>query len=796
MNSFLKFLSRNKLYTAIEAVGLIVSIAFVVLIGNYVWQQYALACENPLGDRIYTVLTDDNTGMSWWDKASFEEQLPEVESACRLSSVTTEVFRIGDTSVQANSRYVDREFFDVFPRVGMVEGSAREFAVKGNCLISESFATRNFEGSPLGTQITFVDFYTGNDLTMTVCGVYDDTDGTLLGPCDVMLNAAYDYYANSNYRPFSTRGQYITLLKVPADADRDALTQKITNVCDVNYKQWQGETIYTVARFDELCFLSGQYFVRPGNRAMLVMLAVVVVLLLVSAIFNYVNLNTALSGRRAKEMAMRRLLGSQRAAIFGTYIAESVAFALLCTVLALLVAEAFRPGVDSLLRNVAVGDVDDAWQYMPLRIDWSAGALAVYAVGAVLTGAIVGMAPAVLAMRYAPIDIVRGTFRRRTKMLFSRVFIVFQNAVSVALIALSLVMELQMHHMLARPLHACTDGRYTLRFLIRAYDDVRPLVDRLHKIPEIGRIGIGHGYPSSMSMSTYITPTDDPERAAEASIILCDESYFELLGLETVADYHTPRTNSVWVGESFANELALVDSLQILAPRNLAINGARPEVYGGIYRDIPTTDASRQSELPAHSIVIIGQRDKILYTNGLLIEVTGDRRAAAEAIHAAYAGYYTERYGMYNDPWDEGYLDDVIAAQLQPLKMAMRLVELFMALSVLISLLGLVAMSTYFAGENTRSIAIRKVFGSDTRRELRRTVGGYLAMVAVAVAIGIPAAVWLAERYLEQFAYRIEGYGWIFVAAAGGSVAIACGSVFWQTRRAARTNPATELKKE
>ena len=133
---------------------------------------------------------------------------------------------------------------------------------------------------------------------------------------------------------------------------------------------------------------------------------------------------------------------------------------------------------------------------------------------------------------------------------------------------------------------------------------------------------------------------------------------------------------------------------------------------------------------------------------------------------------------------------------MAPVRRTLRLVELFAVLAVLISLLGLLAMSTYFADENTKQIAVRKVFGSDVMHETWRTIRNYMLLVGVACAIGIPLTIWAARVYLERFAYRIEGYGWVFALAAVISLAIAFTTVLWQTLRAARTNPAVELKKE
>ena len=126
----------------------------------------------------------------------------------------------------------------------------------------------------------------------------------------------------------------------------------------------------------------------------------------------------------------------------------------------------------------------------------------------------------------------------------------------------------------------------------------------------------------------------------------------------------------------------------------------------------------------------------------------------------------------------------------------MRMIELFMALSVLISLLGLLAMSALFASERTHDIAVRKVFGSTVKGETLRAVGEYMILVSVSCIIAVPVAAWIARRYLEGFNYRISGYGWIFAVAVLISLLISFASVLWQDLKAARTDPATELKKE
>ena len=225
------------------------------------------------------------------------------------------------------------------------------------------------------------------------------------------------------------------------------------------------------------------------------------------------------------------------------------------------------------------------------------------------------------------------------------------------------------------------------------------------------------------------------------------------------------------------------------------MNGAQPEFIGGVVTDFPTRPAS-EGEINPNGGVIVTRVEELQYSNCLLIGTTGEDKSYEDQILQAYKEFRLETLGVEQSAWRYGFIKDINRKQLSPVRRTLRLVELFAVLAVLISLLGLLAMSTYFAGENTKQIAVRKVFGSDVSNETWRTVRSYMVLVGVACLIGIPLAIWASRLYLQRFAYRIEGYGWVFIVAVIISLAIAFATVLWQTLQAARTNPATELKKE
>ncbi len=794
MKSYLKFLSRNKLYTAIEAVGLAVSLAFVILIGSYVVQQYEVAHESPQWKRTFVLGTDEFLGLTYWDKEELEMNIPEVEAATHVALMWRPRLQIGEEYISGSGMEADASFFDVFPQYRIVEGNIKDFVGKNDVLVSESLARRIApEGESVVGRIIEV-----GESKRTVKGVFTDFDGTFFVPFDVIAHIS-DSWAASQPKSFGSIGNYSTWYRVREDASLAEVERKVKDLLHKNYDAiWKAERVdkWHPYRMDEAFFHPGNNTgtTRIGNRQMLKLLTVVVLLLLLSAVFNYVNLSLALTGKRAKEMATRRLLGADKSGILWKYIAESVAFTAVCFAAALLLAYLLTPMMNSLVvtqdAELLAAEFDDT----AVRISFmmTPGYIAAYLAGILLLGTACGLLPAIVASRYEPIDVIKGTLRRRSKMVLSKMFIVVQNVLAVFLIAMALLMEAQMRHMLSRPTHAATDNLYYVEFEARDYDMAKLFLDKVRELPFVTRVGMGRGLPGHIFMVQGIQV--DEEHHVDMPIILCDSTYFRLLGLEIQEDFGHPLVNSLWMSESAFRGSGASDTTTVFV-RRMSMNGARPEFIGGIVHDFPTSAAS-SGESNLNGAIIVTRSEDLRYANCLLIGTSGEDKSYDEAIRKAYREYRMEQFGVEEPAWTYGFVSDLNYKQLEPERRTLRLVELFAVLAVLISLLGLLAMSTYFADENTRQIAVRKVFGSDVTHETWRNVRSYMILVGVACLIGIPLAVWAAQVYLQRFAYRVEGYGWVFVVAALISLAIAFGTVLWQTLKAAKTNPAIELKKE
>lgn len=765
MKSYLKFLSRNKLYTTIEAVGLAVSLAFVIIIGSYVWQQYAVTWENPDRERVYVPGTPGFPALTYGFPGAIGD-IPEIESVSRMCNVVVHPVIRGENT-EAESVGVEPEFFEICPQFRFVEGSADVLSVPNNAILSASFARKH--NLSVGEALDIA----GN--SYVVGAILEDLKGAVIKPYDIFLNAAV---YKDEWQPFDNYGSTVTLIKVRPETDRKELYDKLESVCKDVYSSIYGQAFFEhmeLSRYDELFFKETEGFFRHGDKATLRILMLVGLLLLLSAILNYINLSVALTGKRAKEMAVRQLSGASRAGIIWKYLAESIAFTAVCFAAGLLLAEAFCPAMNALLNNPDI----------PIKVIWSPGYVFAYIVVILLVGVLCGIFPAMMSGRYNPVDVMKGGYRRRSKMVFSKVFIVLQNALAVILIALAITMEAQMHKTQERPMNCNIENIFFLKDF--SGEDNAPLKDALEALPCVRRIGRSSGVPGSINMGQYSTTRDGQDILYK--LIRMDSTAFSMFGFEILEDFHAPQFNSVWFSDkSFAATGFDSDYHDISGTLSRRTKGC--EQVAGVFKSFPTNNANIGEE--DYAIVSLMRSEDIPFA-GWVIETTPDRKAAKAQIMEAYDNSIKGKqiYGSL-----AFWVDENIAEAWKPARNNMRLVEIFMLLSIIIALLGLVAMSTYYADEKSRDIAVRKVFGGTVDTEAQRTIREYMVLVGIACVIGIPIAVYAAQEYLKDFIYRLEGYWWIFVVAVLLTGLIAFVSVIWQVFKAAKTNPAIELKKE
>ena len=783
MKTYLKFLSRNKLFTLIEAIGLSVSLAFIIIAFCYVMQQYAVTKENPDRERIYAVCADKAN--SYGMKDAFDGKLPEVECVTRFQFHQDEIIKSENQTFVGTQLLCDRQFFDIFP-VKLVEGKPDDLNHQGAAFISEDLA-RKMEGEIIGRELIL------RSDTLNIIGVFSDLGSSLMYPTEVIANFETSrnnvdvMYRKNLYTWFSNINVF---LKVRPDTDCDELLEKLKDLYVETYKKSKekGEDV-GLMRLDELFFSGSAAFLRKGDKSMLKTTTIIGLLLLISALINYINLNLALTGKRAKEMASRRLLGAQRTDIIGKYLTESFVFTLVCFAIGLLIAEAILPVVNQLLRTS-----------IEIRVPYSPSYLFGYLMIVVIVSLLAGLIPAFIIAKTQPIEVVRGTFRYHSKMVLSKVFIVLQNVLAIALIALVLTMELQMRHMMNRSMGLDMENLYFHCSDLNYTDELEPWVNDLRALPCVKEIGFAENVPGVVRMKFGVNKMGETDKHSHVCLLQCDKQAFEMFGFQVVEQYKEADENSFWITENtVAGMTGMPHGVNNYDTIMAWVNGNLGNDCCGVIKDFNMYDALHATD-EDYAIVFGGDLgfSGVAEPNVVnpLLEIVGDHKEAKKAIDALYKKHCEAVFGTYMEPDYNDFINNVIAKQYDKTKRQMRLIELIMGISVLLSLLGLVAMSTHFASEREKTIAVRKVFGGTMESEIRRNLREYLILILIANIIAIPVAVWLCHRYLEDFAYRINLSPWIFVVTVALSFVIAIGSVLWQIVSVARVNPVNALKKE
>ncbi|MCH5239902.1 MAG: FtsX-like permease family protein [Muribaculaceae bacterium] len=784
MKSYFVFLYRHKLYTSIQAVGLIISIAFIILIGNYVWQQYRLAYSNKYTDRIFAVGSDKYAALSEDDKSELEVKLPSIEGVTRMSNQKI-VLNINGEQKELPMLEVDKDFFELFPEFELTKGNRQNFIPGSSILVSEEFVRNNYpDEDPIGKNM-------GGG--WTIGGIFKINSPTILQETDVIWILGNE--KDEDRTPFSSIGTYITFIKVPESTDIKELELTINKILRPYYdEKWiKGFKLYSLPALYFNNDLS--WHLKNGNKEMLKLLIGVVILLLISSMINYINLNLALSGRRAKEMATHLLLGSSKKLMIWRNVKESLVFILVCSIIGIGLAYIFLKPIDHLLVNISLNGNMELWRFIHLSIKWNVASIFMFIGFILVLGIISGLMPALYSSRYKPIDVVKGVVQTRNRQIFGKVFIIFQNILAVMLISLAIVMECQLNHIRKMPLYSNSKNIYMLQSFFATYEEAIPLIDRLNKIPDIKKIGYGTNYPGFIGMYTTIKLKED--EGISTGIMRGDRNYFDIMGLNVISGISDPKVSGMlYLSESAANEMGVKDELTASKYLNsIVFNGTPVSVFGGIYKNVPNRSAST-SEFNYDSAFLLSDGMNMPYSNSLLLETINESEELENKIMTAYEEYIKELRGVYMEPWTNGFISNLNEKYFVPIKSTIALLEIFMAISIILSLLGLIAMSTYYANENTKGIAIRKVLGSDVKGEIWRNIRLYMILVLIAIAVATPLAIIVSREYLSRFAYRIENYWWIFVVSSVCSLLIAFLSVYCQISRSAHINPATELKKE
>ena len=788
MKSYFKFLSRNKLYTLINIAGLVVSLMFVILLGDYTWRQYNIDSWHKNADRIY--LMGNEKMFFMWPQAAYEirKRYPEVEQTCCVISQMGKI-KYGQQEVKDGEgengiiMLADSTFFRFFD-FPLIEGDRKTaLDAPDKCVITEQLAKRLFgEKNPISESLQIVGdrhVFLGDEdpydstLVYTVSAVAKNFDHTVL-PNETQLIANMErypqvmgYQLKNNTFAYGATGATKAFLMQKPGTSLESKKAMINDYLEKNYTDAWGKYELSLTPLTDIMFAPQNDGVglMKGDKTRLHILLAAVLALLFFAVSNYINLTVANTGFRAKEMATRRLFGSSQHEISLKLIAESTLMVAVSFAIGLALALCFQDDAVELFRGK-----------IALMNDINVGTVSVCIGFILLVGIISGIMPSWQISRFQPIDIVKGNFRFHSKMVLGKLFIILQNAISVVMLTSALVIWLQLNHLIYAPLGYNTKNLY---YVYSPEGKFQTLRSELEKLPFVDKIGVFQKTTfTDFSWSSRIIKHDDKK----VNILMTDmdSTAFKLYGLEIIKDYGL--TN----GGYYLNEEAMRQLDYTTNDREIDWGGGEKAPIAGIVNDIHRTNVLQDVQPFAIQLT-----DKMEYP-GYLVKTNGDKQAKAVFLNIE------KNLGANEDhlQWLVRSMEEDIADTFEDEQNTLKIITIFTIIAVIISVMGYVGMSLFFIRQRQKEIGIRKIMGSTSGEVMVLMLRTFCAPLLVSFVIAIPLAWYIMRDWLTNFSYRISLSPWIFATTCAFALLVAVLSVGFQIIKAVRTNPVESIKTE
>ena len=796
MKYFFRFLKNNPLYAVINVVGLTLSLMFVILIGDYTYRQFSIDKWHRNHERIYVLGTENrNTLMSWPDcSRSLKGRYPEVEDVCCVymqnGKIKHEdrVYEEAQGDNAGNIMLADSNFFRFFD-FKMIEGD-RETALDSpeKCVVTESLAKALFPdgnalGQPLqieGTRYVFVSDDNGDpydsSLVYTVSGVIKDLDKTVfLNETAVIANferapQVLGYRLRNDLMASGPLGSTLSFLMLRPGAGLEDKIEDLTSYCieSIPVFNFYGNTKAAIIPLDDLMFAPQNTGagLQTGDKSLLGILLAVVLAILMFAVTNYINLTVANTGFRAKEMATRRLLGSDGLGISLELIGEST----LMVFISFIIGGALALLLEDKVAVLFKGKID-------ILKDINFSTVSVSLLFIVLTGIISGIMPTISLSKYKPIDVVKGSFRYHSKMVLSRIFIILQNVITMTMMAATLTILLQMSHLVKAPLGYNTENIFRV-----SSDNPEVLRNALKSQPFIQGIGSFSGTSLDGNYRSMSTRKDKDNNNLLVYLTTWDKEFIDIMGINLVKDNHLSG-DVKYINEELAGKLSLGDG-----ESEVTWGDGKVMQVAGIFSNFHMTNIIDPYQ---PFLISVKDTDEIEDPN-FMVKTDGSPDARKKL-----CDLIKEVDGTTEDlDWKLQSVDDNIKASLNEEKNTMRIVSIFTGVAVLISILGFIGMSLFFIRQRRKEIGVRRIMGSTTNEVLSLLLTKFCAPLLVSFIFAVPLSWFIMDKWLEGFSYRIGLSPWIFIASGAVSLLIAVVSIFFQTLHAAHSNPADAIRAE
>ena len=777
-------LLKNKGFTFINIIGLALGLATCLLIMLYVFDELSYDKFNTNHQRIYRVNTDLNYGGTLSSFAiaappvagALKAELPEVENAVRLSAAQNIRFKKSEEVInEKDVFYCDSSIFAVFT-LPLIEGDAKTALTTPNSIVISAAAAKKYFNTTaaLGKTLTIPN----DSVPRRITGVMQDMPAQSHFKADFLMPLSAE--RDNNWARF-TFNTYI-LLKLAAntaglEAKMNALLVKNINSAAFNYQKFAASGNYIKLNLTPLTGIhltsNRQRELGPnGNIQYVYIFMGIAGFILLLACINFMNLSTARSTNRAREVGVRKVLGAKRRFIIAQFLAESV----LVTLVATLVAAFAGWALLSLFNQISGKVLSVSWQ----NLKWVLPTLLLIAFS---VGLLAGSYPAFFLSRFKPIQVLKGKLSVGFKGgALRNALVIFQFTISIFLIIGTLVVYNQLNYIQNKDLGFNRNQVLVLKNVSTISNPVL-LKQSVQQLPGVVDATLTSYLPTGTTRwPNNITAADG--KSLQTELWPVDAGYLHTMGMQLKSGRDFSESNlsdssSIIINQTAANMLGYTGG----AFEKIK-NGGREYTVIGVVRDF-NFSSLRDNISP---LVLVMNRD---FMASLSIRVNTKNLAGIMAqIESKWKALSP------NQKMEYTFMDEDFNAIYSNEQRLSKLFVLFTALAIIIACLGLFGLAAYAAEQRSREIGIRKVLGADVSRIVAMLSADFVKLVAIAVAIASPLA-WLAmHKWLDAFAYRDSIHWWVFVLAAAGALAVALLTVSYQSIKAAIINPVESLRSE
>ncbi len=773
----LRNLRNNKAFASLNIVGLAIGMATAIIIGLWVFDELTYDHYNPNHERLAKIMLNQN------DKGdiyigptiamplgfAIEEKYKDLfKRAALVSFHNLFILGTGDKKISGSGIYA-QEYFPSMFGLSLLSGNMQALNNPSSIMISKSLAVALFgDADPVNKTILLDD-----KMNMKVGAVYEDlpenssfAGTTLLLP---WTNSGNTYLStNTNWGDHSGEG-FVELNNNITDAEA---TEKIKNLPTPFIKDWKETAL--VYPLDKL-HLYGEFVNgKPagGRIQVVVLMSIIGAFVLFLACINFMNLSTARSSKRAKEVGIRKTIGSLSIHLIGQFLIESILLTLFAFVIALLSAQLSLPFFNNLSGK-------------HMNIPYSNPAFWLICIGfALFTGIISGSYPAFYLSRFEPIKVLKGAFKgSRYNSIPRQVLVVLQFTVSLSLIIGTIIVYRQIMYAKDRPTGYTREGLVTIPLsdaLYGHYDALRDDILRTGAVTEMSE--------SSQPITQFNNnnsldwPGKDPGQVVFFRNVNVTPEFGRTIGWEIIAGRDFSRayadSNSMILSEAAAKVT------RIKNPIGVIMKFGKPYTVIGVVKDMMTNS-------PYDPI------DPAIFLGDGSMSVITIRMKAGLPLHTSMASI-EKVFKKYNpaSPFIYTFNDDEYAKKFAEEDRIGNLSAVFAGLAIFISCLGLFGLASFIAEQRTKEIGVRKVLGANLFSLWSMLSVQFVKLVLISLCIAIPLSYYGMHNWLQNYSYRDNISWWVFGVAGFGILLITLLTVSYQSLRAAMANPVTSLRAE